>query len=116
MRYLISGTRNGSVLIEDLVFEVLGGLVDQEPFLILGDADGVDQYAKNFAELHYVDHSVLYARWSKEGRRAGPARNIRMFWERPDRVIAFPSADSVGTRHVIDRAERMKIPTEIYEV
>lgn len=119
MRVLISGTRNGSAEIEDKVFMTIEELLERdEPdlFLILGDANGVDQYTRNWAELNKVDHCIKYAHWNIEGKSSGIKRNLRMFDEVPDFVIAFPSKDSKGTRHVIAMADELGIHCEVHEV
>lgn len=119
MRVLVSGTRNGSVKIEKRVFKELDklqGRYGTTLHLILGDARGVDQYAKNWAELRKVNHSIHYARWEEQGKAAGTLRNLVMFSEAPDFVLTFPSKESKGTRYVINYAKTHKISSKVVEV
>lgn len=119
MRLLVSGTRDGSGAICDKVWETLDKFRSKfgnDLFLILGDASGVDSYARRWATQHKVDHCILYARWKEEGNKAGIKRNLRMFMEEPEAVLAFPSNESKGTLHVIDTADKLEMQRTVYEV
>lgn len=116
MRVLVSGTRKPSEETRAAVRRELDKLNEKHALhLILGDASGVDAYATRWAIVKEVDHAIIYADWSK-GKQGGILRNLRMFDEAPDLVIAFPNADSKGTRHVISHAKKLGLPCEVHEV
>lgn len=71
--------------------------------IITGCADGADRWARNWARLSETDLMMFAAKWSTEGRKAGPNRNARMLSVgRPDLVIAFPGGR--GTADMVKRA------------
>jgi hypothetical protein len=87
--------------------------------VISGCARGVDTFAIEWAELAGQDAEKYPAEWSIHGRAAGPIRNRRMLDEgKPDKVIAFGYAHrrslTVGTRDMVTRAERARVPVEIH--
>lgn len=93
----------------ELVFRVLDRVHRSRviSMLLHGGAPGADTLAGEWALSREVDHLVMPARWSTEGRRAaGPKRNERMFNRiNPgyDGVIAFPGG--AGTAHMTRIAE-----------
>jgi hypothetical protein len=73
--------------------------------IIEGGATGADALARQFAELLHIPVETFPARWSAEGRAAGPLRNQRMLDEgKPDLVVAFPGGR--GTADMIGRARK----------
>jgi hypothetical protein len=116
MRVLVSGTRKPSEETRATVRRELYKLhKDSFLHLILGDASGVDAYARAWAESNGVDYTICFADWSK-GKQAGILRNLRMFDEDPDLVVAFPSKESKGTRHVISHAKKLDLFCYVHEV
>ena len=86
--------------------------------IIEGDARGADRMAGEIAlEMGYVlDESLLVfpAKWTEYHKAAGPIRNQQMLDEgQPTIVYAFHSSihDSKGTKDMIRRAIKAKIPT-----
>lgn len=74
-----------------------------------GGARGADRCAQNWAVIHQVLYETHRADWPREGRRAGPLRNIRMYGEAsPDLVIAFKDNFGTnprgGTEHMVSLA------------
>lgn len=73
--------------------------------LCTGGASGADSYAQTWAHLHQIDYRVYPARWSKDGKAAGPIRNARMLHAfQPDLVVAFPGGR--GTADMVARARQ----------
>lgn len=78
--------------------EVLGGYEITE--LCHGGATGADRLAGEWALRNQIDYRVYPARWSIQGKSAGPRCNERMLdLFGPDLVIAFPGG--VGTAHMV---------------
>lgn len=76
--------------------------------LILGRAKGVDEFAEDWAVVHWVNYSVYPADWDKYGKGAGAIRNKQMLDEgKPDIVIAFPGGP--GTANMVKQARAAKV-------
>lgn len=86
--------------------------------IIQGEARGADKIARDIAlDMGYVLGDTLLsfpADWDKYHKAAGPIRNQQMLDEgRPNVVYAFHSSihDSKGTKDMIKRSIKAKIPT-----
>lgn len=67
--------------------------------LIHGGAKGADTLAGEWADKNGVPTEVYLANWARDGKSAGPLRNLRMLMEgKPDLVVAFPGGK--GTAHM----------------
>lgn len=79
--------------------------------VIAGGAKGADTMAANYFKPDpEVGVEVFPAYWEKEGRKAGPLRNIRMLEEgKPDAVLAMPGGK--GTDHMTSIAVKAGVPT-----
>lgn len=76
--------------------------------IVTGCAGGADKWARNWALGNQVDVHVFAARWSADGRKAGPMRNQRMLSEAgPDLVVAFPGGR--GTADMVRRAHSSSV-------
>jgi basic membrane lipoprotein Med (substrate-binding protein (PBP1-ABC) superfamily) len=80
--------------------------------IIVGGANGPDEFARKWAVETEINHTVIYAQWEDHGKRAGIIRNLAMLDEGPDLVLAFWDGTSKGTLHTITEAERRGIPVE----
>lgn len=82
--------------------------------IVSGHCQGADMLGEKYAEEHGFPVKVFPADWKKYGRAAGPIRNkqmieyIRSFENRL--VVAFTSANTVGTRNTIMLAKKAGIP------
>jgi hypothetical protein len=87
--------------------------------LIHGDAPGADQQAGKLARIHGWMLQVYPATWQRDGRAAGPRRNVRMLRDgEPHLVLAFvdkPLDQSRGTAHMVGIARHAGIPVQIIE-
>lgn len=77
---------------------------------------GADKAAWNWFQIAEpwwgnVKMEQFPADWQKDGRAAGPLRNIRMFDDPVDLVLAFWDGRSKGTEHTIKLAETRHILT-----
>ena len=103
MRVLVCGGRDYHDFNE--VGRVLGELHARQGIscIITGCADGADRWARNWGRLHEVDVAMFAARWTADGRKAGPLRNARMLAEgKADLVVAFPGGN--GTTDMVRKA------------
>jgi hypothetical protein len=67
--------------------------------LIHGGASGADTLAGEWAKAKGVPVEVYPADWERDGKAAGPIRNLEMLSKgRPELVIAFPGGK--GTAHM----------------
>lgn len=93
------------------VYNTLNDIHKNEPIgiLIQGGANGADLLASDWANQEEIDCIRVPAKWSKEGRGAGPRRNERMLKKYdPDLVVAFPGGK--GTKNMIRLAEENNTP------
>ena len=72
--------------------------------VIHGAARGADSLAGCWAAERGVTVEAFPANWHRDGRAAGPIRNVKMLADgRPDVVIAFPGGK--GTEHMVKIAK-----------
>lgn len=83
--------------------------------IIVGDCRGIDSFIRKICVEKEIEVKVKYADWKKYGKAAGPLRNKEICNE-IDRLLAFPSQQSVGTIQCINTAKQMKIPVKTYYV
>lgn len=84
--------------------------------IIEGGCQGVDQQAARIAGDKGWGCITVPAKWNEHGCAAGPLRNQEMIDMKPDLVLAFPDARSVGTLDTIRRARKAGIPVEVIHV
>jgi hypothetical protein len=94
------------------VFEVLNEYTKRSLVLILGDATGVDTFARTWAENNGIPHTIHYADWDKHGKAAGPLRNKRML-EQANMLLAFSGGK--GTENCISQAKKAGIKVRMIE-
>lgn len=72
--------------------------------LVVGDADGVDELAKeSLSGFRHVDITEFEADWEEYGKSAGPIRNKEMA-KYGDALIAIWDGESSGTKNMIECA------------
>lgn len=89
---------------------VSGALTALGPIAALahGGASGADTLAHRIAESVGIPVTVFKADWAKEGKAAGPLRNLRMLDTfRPDVVVAFSGGR--GTAQCVAAARHRRI-------
>ena len=80
---------------------------------ISGGARGVDSYAEKLAKDYQLKITIFKPDWDKYGKSAGYKRN-KLIIDEADKVIAFWSGKSKGTKHSIDLAIQAGKPIDIY--
>jgi len=82
--------------------------------IVSGHCQGADMLGEKYAEEYGISVKVFSADWEKYKRKAGPIRNKQMIdyisgFENK-LVVAFTTADTVGTRNTVKLAQKNNIP------
>ena len=97
--------------LEECTEQILEKFSDDHIVLVEGEAKGVDQLARRYAECHGWRVIPFPANWNQHGKRAGFVRNEKMhkfISQYPNRLcICFKHHDSdgKGTTHSIELGE-----------
>lgn len=114
-KVIIAGGRdfNDYTLLLKEVWSILKG--DDNIEIVSGCANGADKLRERFAESFGLKISKFPADWNKNGRSAGPIRNLEMA-KYGSELIAFWDGKSRGTKNMIDTANKLglKVSTIIY--
>jgi hypothetical protein len=113
MRILACGDRNYTDLSSIGVVLLMCRDIFGDFTLIHGACRGADRIAGEASITMEMITIAVPARWSRDGRKAGPLRNQVMLDKgRPDLVLAFHDhiEDSRGTHDMIRRAKRAGLP------
>ncbi|MDO9252617.1 MAG: DUF2493 domain-containing protein [Hydrogenophaga sp.] len=109
MRIIVCGGRDFEHKAD--VFAALDRLHGQRPvsLLIHGAAPGADLLAEDWARAREIPYFGVPAKWTVDGKAAGPMRNAAMAALKPtaELLVAFPGGR--GTANMIDAAETMDI-------
>lgn len=108
---LVTGGRDykNDFFVSMALSEVNEVLTGKAVTLIVGDATGVDTFARKAALEFRWNVEVFKADWDEHGKAAGPIRNGRMINEgQPDIVLAFPGGR--GTANCVKQAEEAGVP------
>src|SRR5688572_18904462 len=73
--------------------------------VISGCAEGADTLGERWAAENDIPVERFPAKWHIYGAAAGPKRNTQMA-QVAEALVAFPTYDSVGTRHMIRTAAK----------
>lgn len=126
---LISGSRkfNDQALFNAELDRLLAPLIEKghEFCFIHGGASGADTLTEHYPRA--LGRTRCFpANWNKYGKRAGSIRNQLMLdsalaWRAKYHVthvvlVAFPTKDSIGTRHMIHICKLAGIPVRVKEV
>lgn len=85
--------------------------------IIAGGAKGADTSAIYWAVINGCPFTEYPADWDKHGKAAGPIRNQQMLDEaKPDLVVAFLVPNSRGTKDMIARAEKARVPVTVINI
>ena len=112
-RILICGDRYWSNI--DLIRDVVYNMKDID-VIIEGECSGADVMGKTVAQELNLPLLQFPANWLRYGRGAGPIRNQQMIDEgKPTIVLAFHNNidKSKGTKDMIEKAKRKKIPVKL---
>ena len=85
--------------------------------LVVGDATGADSLVRRYCrEVLGIEPIVKYADWKRYGNQAGPIRNREIIYEGIERLVAFLSRYSRGTRNMIEQCEWNNVPVDIVHI
>jgi len=114
MKTIIAGSRDIHISVD-----ILGEIVKISNInisqVVSGCARGIDRTGEQYAlarDISIVQFPVLSSEWAKS-KRAGLIRNERM-GDYADALIAIWDGFSPGTRHMIDYADKLRLPTFVY--
>lgn len=114
---LFCGDRNSAIVFEEsITFELK--TLPKFSIVVHGGCKGVDLYAAELARQQKIESVEFKADWDSFGKAAGPLRNEKMLNEmKPDVVFAYhPDIKfSKGTKDMMDRAWKRKIPVYIHD-
>ncbi len=80
--------------------------------IVSGTARGADTLGEQYAEENKLPLKMFLPDWDKHGKSAGYMRNREMA-EYADACIVFWDGSSKGSRHMIDIAKELKLPTKV---
>lgn len=107
MRVLVCGGRDYTN--KTNVYEVLDQFFPDVTMIISGGARGADTLGQEWAKDRRIPLQVYMANWERDGKKAGPLRNIQMLAEgKPDWVVAFPGGK--GTAHMMLISRKAGVP------
>ena len=112
MKILVTGGRDFTD--ESYLFSVLDQIHAKYPIelVIHGAAKGADSLAEKWAKSREVPYLGVPARWTAEGKPAGPKRNSRLLSYQPDVCVAFKGG--YGTGDMKKKAARALVPVWEY--
>ena len=84
-------------------------LPEQTSEIVSGGARGIDTSARNFALKNKIKLTEFLPEYEKYGR-AAPLKRNDLIIDYADIVIAFWDGKSRGTKYVMDRCKKMKVP------
>jgi hypothetical protein len=110
MKLIVAGSRGFNNY--GLLSDEINNLSEEITEIISGTARGADQLGEKYADYHGIKIVKIPAEWDRLGKSAGYKRNERMA-EYADSLIAFWDGESRGTKHMIDIANRLDLPTKV---
>lgn len=113
MRVIIAGGRNCNDY--TAVLAAISASEFAVETVISGGARGVDALGERYARQNKKPIVRFCADWAKHGRAAGPLRN-RVMAENADALVAVWDGVSAGTKHMIETARKMGLPTYVHRL
>lgn len=83
--------------------------------IVSGGAFGVDSLAAQYANNNNIELLIFPADWKQFGKAAGPIRNQQIV-NASEKIIAFPSNESIGTENTIKIATKKGISVTRYDI
>ena len=120
-RVIIAGSRsfNNTEIFNNAITDKLSNIPKKELEIVSGHARGADMMGEQYAKKHDIKCAVFPAKWDLYGKRAGMLRNEEMakYAAESERgmLIAFPTAESKGTRNMIKLANQYGLEAYVYE-
>lgn len=111
-RVIVAGSRK--IKDEELVYKHIEEYLKKikYPIIVSGMAVGPDKIAVKYAKENNIELEKYPANWDKYDKSAGYKRNVEMA-EISDHLLVFWDEKSVGTKHMIDIAEKHKLKLKV---
>ncbi len=105
---------------KEVVYDALNSSLERarslglQMYLVVGDADGADALARQWAIDNGIDHKLdgYKADWRKYGPAAGPIRNKRMLDDGIDLLHSFPGGR--GTAHMTEICRKVNVLVRVH--
>jgi len=121
MRVIIAGSRgfNDYKYLSSKIDDYIKKNPSNTLEIISGTAVGADTLGSIYAEEHHIHLTEMPAQWEYYGRAAGILRNCDMVkYASASRekgvLLAFWDGKSVGTKHVIEEANRRGLEVKVF--
>ena len=114
-KVIIAGGRHFNdyeLLKERCDYYLQGVLHTHNVIIISGHATGADSLGERYAKEKGLECDTHPADWNRYGKSAGYRRNAEMAAS-SDALIAFWNGESLGTKHMINLAEKHHLQVEI---
>lgn len=114
MKVVVTGGRDFKD--QEFIFKTLNQIHLQTPITLMtsGMAKGVDEICFKWAMKNEINCICVPAKWSRDGRAAGPIRNKEMAdMLNHDLVVAFPGGK--GTAHMVKYCKTLKLNVQEYK-
>ena len=112
MKLVIAGSRDLSVSV-DFIAETLDKLKLFPTEIVSGGARGIDSCAQRYAQDQRMMFALFEADWNKNGKAAGPIRNLSMALY-GDALLLIWDGKSKGSANMKSNMVALKKP--VYEV
>lgn len=112
MKLLIAGSRDLHVSV-DFIGETLDRLNLFPAEIVSGGAKGIDSCAQRYAQDRRMMFALFEADWNKNGKMAGPIRNLSMALY-SDALLLIWDGKSKGSANMKARMEGLRKP--VYEI
>lgn len=116
MKTIIAGSRTFQGINEDALYEFVGEFeskIGEITTVINGLAEGGDEWGGRYAEANSLKQMHFPAKWKQHGNAAGHIRNSAMA-EHAEALMAFWDGKSTGTKDMVKKALKKKIPVGLY--
>lgn len=118
---------SGSRTVDEDNIDLLEEAVEASPWniesidrVLVGDADGVDQVAQDWADKHGLSWEEFEADWAEHGNAAGAIRNRKMLKaakaESRCSLVAVWDGSSPGTKNAFETAANLGISAYVHPV
>jgi len=107
MKVAIVGSRTPNKTFAEFASLVEACVKTDKIEVVSGGAKGIDAFAEHLAELKGWPITIFRPDYSRYEGRVAPLVRNRQIAEYCDVMLAFPSAESRGTHHVVNLARKL---------
>ena len=110
MKVIVAGSR--TIKNYDAVINILQQSKFEITEIVSGNAYGIDKLGERYAEENNIPTKIFKADWKGLGKKAGYVRNKEM-GDYADALICIWDGHSKGTKHMLDIAHDLDLPTQL---